>query len=303
MACFSALFLIGFPLLMVWLFRRFSQRWRDWRLSWLALMIWGLGIMPVCYLLLALMVTIVAEQQAVLSPFPYRGGVGEIYPQGYTVTQGYLHGLAGWEGVDLKAGCGASIYAPFDGVVTYNGNDGYVGFHSGGEENTMITIVGEGKEITLLHGRYSAAVGEMVGYGDVIGQEASIGDSTGCHSHVVLKVNGRLVNYLSYASEIVMENKPLKISWYDPELGGINCAHPCDTMASGVKVTPERYGRTAACVPEWMGRTVVIPGLGEFECLDTGGAIVEHPTFIWIDLLMHQPPAEAGQLVSEWYLR
>ena len=95
-------------------------------------------------------------------------------------------------------------------------------------------------------------------------------------------------------------SKPLKVSWYDPDLGGINCMHPCNQMASGTIVTEWRYGKTAACVPEWMYKRVVIDGLGTFDCLDTGGAIKEHPDFIWIDLLLHSPRVPFGTLVYDY---
>jgi hypothetical protein len=103
---------------------------------------------------------------------------------------------------------------------------------------------------------------------------------------------------------IAQGDKPLKISWYDPDLGGINCMAPCDVMATGEKVTEWRYGRTAACIPEWTRQrlTVVIPGLGRFQCLDTGGAIQEHDGYIWIDLLLHEPIIPFGTLIDEWYL-
>jgi hypothetical protein len=96
--------------------------------------------------------------------------------------------------------------------------------------------------------------------------------------------------------------KPLKISWYDPDLGGINCMDPCDQMATGTKVEEWRYGRTAACVPEWTRAraVIVIPGLGRFDCLDTGGAIKEHGDFIWIDLLAHRPPVPFGTLAHQY---
>lgn len=102
----------------------------------------------------------------------------------------------------------------------------------------------------------------------------------------------------------VSGSKPLKISWYDPALGGINCDHDCSTMASGVKVTPDRYGITAACIAQWTRarRVVVIPGVGRFECLDTGGAIQEHPGYIWIDLMLAAPAVPFGTLVYDWYL-
>lgn len=98
--------------------------------------------------------------------------------------------------------------------------------------------------------------------------------------------------------------KPLRVSWYNPALGGVNCDHDCSRMASGVFVTADRYGRTAACVPEWTKarRVVVIPSLGRFDCLDTGGAIREYPGYIWIDLMLSAPAVPFGALVYDWHL-
>ena len=80
----------------------------------------------------------------------------------------------------------------------------------------------------------------------------------------------------------------LKISIYDPNLGGVNCAEPCGMMASG-ELVADWWGRAAACpmdVPFW---TVIhIDGVGDFTCLDRGGAIVRGDGFMWVDLLLHQ---------------
>lgn len=224
----------------------------------------------------------------------------------FRVTQAALHGLNGWEGVDISAGCGQPIYAPFAGFVTYQGLDGYRHYENGRlySENTMLTITGDnGMILTLLHGNYTVGPGEQVEAGQIVGTEASNGWSTGCHSHVILKdASGQMLNFLDWQGGS-KGNKPLKISWYDPLLGGVNCDHDCTTMATGVKVTEDRYGRTAACIREWTGRTVIIPGLGAFECLDRGGAIVEHDGFIWIDLLLHEPLVPFGTLVYEYEVR
>lgn len=102
-------------------------------------------------------------------------------------TQPALHGLPGYEGVDISAGCGAPILAPFTGEVIYNGLDGYVGpYAKNGEQNTMLVFksLTDNLNMTLLHGRYTAQ--GIVRQGDVLGYEASNGNSTGCHSHVVI---------------------------------------------------------------------------------------------------------------------
>lgn len=218
-----------------------------------------------------------------------------------------MHGLPGWQGVDISGGCGSPIYAPFSGKVTYKGLDGYNHIDARGvvyDQNTMLTIQGEnGYTLTLLHGDYRVQYSDTIIQGDLLGYESSIGWSTGCHSHVILKdQNGRTLNFLDWQSS-QRQTKPLKISWYDPILGGINCDSDCSTMATGAKVTEERYGNTAACIREWTGRTVVIEGLGEFECLDRGGAIVEHEGYIWIDLLLHEPLVPFGTLEHNWYLK
>jgi murein DD-endopeptidase MepM/ murein hydrolase activator NlpD len=101
-------------------------------------------------------------------------------------SQRNLHGLNGYEGVDVVAGCDAPILAPFTGEVVYNGRDGYVGPFSGGEQNTMLVFksLTDNLNVTLLHGRYTAQ--GIVRQGDVLGYEASEGNSTGCHSHVIV---------------------------------------------------------------------------------------------------------------------
>ncbi len=71
-----------------------------------------------------------------------------------------------------------------------------------------------------------------------------------------------------------LEDMKVLVTWYDPMLGGINCQEPCDVFADGTAVTESSYNVTAACIPEWMGRTIVIVGLGAFTCHDTGGGIV-----------------------------
>jgi hypothetical protein len=81
--------------------------------------------------------------------------------------------------------------------------------------------------LTLLHGDYRVNYGDTIIQGDLLGYEASNGWSTGCHSHVILKdANGRTLNFLDW-QQTNRQNKPLKISWYDPILGGINCDSDC----------------------------------------------------------------------------
>lgn len=115
------------------------------------------------------------------------------------------HGLENWEGVDMTGGCGATLTAPFDGVVTFNGRDGYIGPYSDGEQNTMFTITSTDGRLaaTLLHGLYTAKIGQAVRQGQTIGEEAAIGNTystgggAGCHTHFIIKVDGRTIDPLT----------------------------------------------------------------------------------------------------------
>lgn len=79
---------------------------------------------------------------------------------------------------------------------------------------------------------------------------------------------------------------PLWLSWYDPakcydEAGNvienINCDSNPRVMAGGTAVTPAMYGYAAACVPQWFDDRVAVKGVGEWHCLDVGGAVI--PTY------------------------
>ncbi len=109
-------------------------------------------------------------------------------------------------------------------------------------------------------------------------------------------------------------NLPILTTWYDPELGGINCQEPCDIYANGERVIESHYygntDQTAACLPEWLGREITIQGLGTFKCRDTGGAIkVAYSEYfsrmvIHVDILAH--PGEMfcnACLWNEWRLK
>ncbi len=87
-----------------------------------------------------------------------------------------------FKGQDWATPCGTPLYAPVTGVVTAVGFDGYVGRY-GSNNSYIIVNDGAGTEVILIHGRYVAQVGQVVERGrTLIGYEASIGNSTGCHT-------------------------------------------------------------------------------------------------------------------------
>lgn len=94
----------------------------------------------------------------------------------------------------------------------------------------------------------------------------------------------------------------------------INCDSDPTVMATSLPVA-DYYGVAAACRPEWIGKTLIVEGIGERPCLDTGPAIV--PTFrvvydpdegfverwvIVVDFLEHhdRPPDWQYGLFDEW---
>lgn len=83
-----------------------------------------------------------------------------------------------------------------------------------------------------------------------------------------------------------LEQVPLWMSWYDPAkcydgygrvIENINCDGNPRVMAGGTAVTEAMYGYAAACLPEWFDGRVWVKGIGEWHCLDVGGAVI--PTY------------------------
>lgn len=115
----------------------------------------------------------------------------------YKIVGGWHGSVAGYYGYDFVAGCGELIFSPVDGYISYNGRDGYVGPHSKGQENTMLVIADEstGIDVTLFHGDFTGISGQ-VRQGEIVGMEASIGNSTGCHTHMSVTVDGKNIDFM-----------------------------------------------------------------------------------------------------------
>lgn len=101
---------------------------------------------------------------------------------------------------------------------------------------------------------------------------------------------------------------PVLTTWYDPRLGGINCAGDCSTFGGGARIRPEHYGASAACLTEWRGATVDIAGFGRFVCRDSGGAVrvkwtEAYGLVVSVDILSETPlqpgPHREWRLVRE----
>lgn len=212
-----------------------------------------------------------------IGPYHPPTGVGETAVSSLyadeQINAGGLHGLAGWEGVDVAtSGADRTIYAPFSGTVELVGCDTYnaptfLKVHPvcGTKATILIIKSDDGAWRTmLLHGDYTVAQGAAVKQGQPVGTENCWGWCTGNHTHITLWHNGAVVNYLDYRGTAVASGQasaestsmwsrflrslltddiqgkpgdaPLRVSHYDPAAGGINCDSDCSTMASGEKV-------------------------------------------------------------------
>lgn len=94
-------------------------------------------------------------------------------------------------GTDIGAGCDAPIYAANKGTVTY------AGFGKYGTNGLIVVDHGGGVETYYVHmwaSGINVREGQMVAAGERIGLVGSSGDSTGCHLHFEVHINGDTVD-------------------------------------------------------------------------------------------------------------
>jgi murein DD-endopeptidase MepM/ murein hydrolase activator NlpD len=96
------------------------------------------------------------------------------------------------DGTDFRGGCGTAIRAPYKGRVAER-------YYNGGYGNRLMIDHGyvRGRYVTTGYNhaiRYTVSVGERVRKGEVIGYVGSTGYSTGCHLHLMVWLDGRVVN-------------------------------------------------------------------------------------------------------------
>ncbi|MBN2177690.1 MAG: peptidoglycan DD-metalloendopeptidase family protein [Demequinaceae bacterium] len=99
-------------------------------------------------------------------------------------------------GTDFRAWCGVPIYAAADGFVEWTR-------YRGGYGNQVLLNHGEYEGTSYMSSynhlaSFAVAPEDYVVRGDVIGYSGTTGDSTGCHLHFEIYVNGSPVNPMSY---------------------------------------------------------------------------------------------------------
>lgn len=115
------------------------------------------------------------------------------YRNSYRLINNGLHGDGPWPGRDYAAACGTTLYAPISGRVE-TGFDDYTGPY--GSRNSYLLITGDGVQVMMMHGEYVAT--GQVRQGDLVGFEASIGNSTECHTHLAIRMRGELVDPITF---------------------------------------------------------------------------------------------------------
>ena len=100
------------------------------------------------------------------------------------------------DGTDLGAGCGTPIRAPRAGRVAER-------YYNAGYGKRLMIDHGRiaGKYVTTGYNhasRYIVRVGQRVHKGQVVGYVGSTGFSTGCHLHLMVWLNGRLRNPMTW---------------------------------------------------------------------------------------------------------
>jgi murein DD-endopeptidase MepM/ murein hydrolase activator NlpD len=100
------------------------------------------------------------------------------------------------DGTDFGAGCGTPIRAPRAGRVAER-------YYNAGYGNRLMIDHGyiSGRYVTTGYNhasRYIVRVGQRVSKGQVIGYVGTTGFSTGCHLHLMVWINGRLRNPMTW---------------------------------------------------------------------------------------------------------
>ncbi|ROP74789.1 M23 family metallopeptidase [Curtobacterium sp. PhB115] len=131
------------------------------------------------------------------------GGQGWVRPaSGYVISPyGYrVHPIYGTvikhDGTDLASGCSTPIVAASAGTVDY------VGWY-GGYGNYVRINHGNGVQTAYGHivdGGFRVSIGQQVSAGQLIALVGSTGQSTGCHSHIEVHINGATTDPVPFMS-------------------------------------------------------------------------------------------------------
>jgi murein DD-endopeptidase MepM/ murein hydrolase activator NlpD len=100
------------------------------------------------------------------------------------------------DGTDFGASCGTAIRAPYSGKVVEK-------YYNAGYGNRLLVDHGvvDGRFVTTAYNhaiRYTVGVGDHVSKGEVIGYVGTTGYSTGCHLHLMVYLDGKMRNPMTW---------------------------------------------------------------------------------------------------------
>lgn len=134
---------------------------------------------------------------------------GEISLAGWArPASGYINSIYGWsaqygssfhKGVDLGAGCNQNIYAGSSGTVVYA-----AGGWNGGYGNYIIIDHGNGVQTAYAHiieGGILVSAGQQIVVGQNIARAGTTGNSTGCHLHYEVRLDGVTTDPVQYMAD------------------------------------------------------------------------------------------------------
>jgi len=134
---------------------------------------------------------------------------GEISLAGWArPASGYITSVYGWseqygasfhKGTDIGAGCGQNIYAGSGGTVIYA-----AGGWNGGYGNYIIIEHSSGLRTAYAHiqdGGILVAAGQQVVVGQNIARAGTTGNSTGCHLHYEVRVDGVAIDSVPFMAD------------------------------------------------------------------------------------------------------
>jgi hypothetical protein len=248
------------------------------------------------------------EDVALGNPFlPYRNITPKVSGSslhGYTNWTGEI--LSGtWEGIDYSTPAGTPLYAPAicPCSVEAVGFDGFIGTYDtdvNSQGTSYLLMVSEDKEYSVMyqHGIYTVTTGETVNPDTIIGEEASIGNSTGSHTHLAVKKNGIPIAANEYNYEIekpeekvfvasVEDHKSLndKFPWGTVTpctIAGIpaNCKMSHYTVNMGKPIQDGVPLAGAGTVNCWQDCEYVSSGLKTRDLIKSGKCYVAAPSII-----------------------
>lgn len=134
---------------------------------------------------------------------------GEISLAGWArPASGYINSVYGWsaqygssfhKGVDLGASCNQNIYAGSSGTVVYA-----AGGWNGGYGNYIIIDHGNGVQTAYAHiieGGILVSAGQQIVVGQNIARAGTTGNSTGCHLHYEVRLDGVTTDPVRYMAD------------------------------------------------------------------------------------------------------